>query len=76
MSTRPPTRKEAREHGRLFMTRRMLIGTDAQHTVVFELSKNQWALQTVGSDIHITSAEAADFLNQRLNDPEHPDHAT
>ncbi|BBX27445.1 DEAD/DEAH box helicase [Mycolicibacterium alvei] len=67
ITTRSPTRKEAREHGRLFMTRRMLIGTDPQHTVVFELSKDQWTRHVPDKDGQIvTHAASAAFLNERL----------
>lgn len=67
LATRPPTRKEAREHGRLFMTRRMLIGTDQQHTVVFELVKDQWTRQvSEKTGQTIDHPAAAEFLSHRL----------
>lgn len=41
---RPPSRGEARQHGRWLLTRGMLIGTDDHHTVVLEQSKLGWSL--------------------------------
>lgn len=67
LATRPPTRKEARQHGRLFMTRRMLIGTDSQHTVVFELAKDQWTRHVADEAGQVvTPPAAAEFLNNQL----------
>lgn len=73
VTTRPPSRKEAREHGRFFMTRRMLIGTDPQHTVVFELSKDQWTRHdTAKAGQVVDHAPVAEFLNERLNGTRSP----
>lgn len=67
IALRPPTRSEARQHGRLLLTRRMLIGTDPHHTVVFELAKEQWTLHGAdGSKIEISSESARRFLDERL----------
>ena len=64
---RPPSRSEAREHGRLLSTRRMLIGTDSQHTVVVEHAKHHWARQGEGSEKSvIASPSVAKFLDERL----------
>ena len=42
---RAPTRSEARQHGRLLLTRGMLVGTDNQHVVVVEQAKHRWTRQ-------------------------------
>ncbi|MGD9512519.1 SNF2-related protein [Mycolicibacterium sp.] len=66
---RPPTRSEAREHGRLLSTRRMLIGTDAQHTVVVERSKNHWTRKDAdGEKQVIANPSVNEFLGKRLAD--------
>lgn len=73
VAVRPPTRREAREHGRLFMTRRMLIGADPQHTVVFELVKGQWKRQVSDkSGLAIVHPTAAEFLTNELAGAESP----
>ncbi|MFL0287815.1 DEAD/DEAH box helicase [Mycobacterium sp. SMC-21] len=67
IALRPPTRSEARQHGRLLLTRRMLIGTDAHHTAVFERSKEHWMLHDAnGSKVEISSEAASRFLDERL----------
>lgn len=67
VATRPPTRSEAREHGRLLLTRRMLIGTDAHHTVVFEQAKNEWARREPdGTKQSIADGVARQFLDEKL----------
>ncbi|BBY73599.1 hypothetical protein MPRF_04980 [Mycolicibacterium parafortuitum] len=64
---RPPTRSEAREHGRLLSTRRMLIGTDTQHTVVVERSKNHWTRKTSDGDNQVIASPSVNaFLDDRL----------
>jgi hypothetical protein len=64
---RPPTRSEAREHGRILSTRRMLIGADAQHTVVVERSKNHWTRKTADGDSQvIANPSVNNFLDERL----------
>ncbi len=67
-TTRPPTRKEARAHGRLFMTRRMLIGIDTQHTVILELAKEQWMRHADNEVRHAVDHPAVvEFLDSRLD---------
>lgn len=67
-TTRPPTRKEARAHGRLFMTRKMLIGVDPQHTVIFELAKDQWTRQAHDkARLTVDHPAAVEYLNERLD---------
>lgn len=66
-TARPPTRKEARAHGRIFLTRRMLIGVDSQHTVIYELSKDQWVRHADNEARRaIDHPRVIDFLNDRL----------
>ncbi|MBB2989642.1 superfamily II DNA or RNA helicase [Mycolicibacterium iranicum] len=66
-STRPPTRKEARQHGRLMFTRGMLIGTDSLHTVVVEQSKSHWGLHGAdGEKQIIANPSVTRYLEQRL----------
>ncbi|OBI89890.1 DEAD/DEAH box helicase [Mycobacterium asiaticum] len=45
---RPPTRREARQYGRILLTRGMVIGADHLHEVVVERAKQQWARQAEG----------------------------
>ncbi|MBU8827083.1 DEAD/DEAH box helicase [Mycolicibacterium goodii] len=66
LSMRPPTRTEARQHGRLLSTRRMLIGIDDVHTVVVEQSKNQWARRDGDTKHPVANPSAANYLNERL----------
>jgi hypothetical protein len=67
VATRPPTRSEAREHGRLLLTRRMLIGTDIHHTVVFEQAKNEWTCRGLdGTKQPVTEGLARQFLDEQL----------
>jgi superfamily II DNA or RNA helicase len=64
---RPPTRSEARQYGRLLSTRRMLIGTDAQHTLVVEHAKRHWVRQGEQSEKSvIASPSVSKFLDERL----------
>ncbi|MBJ7339760.1 helicase-related protein [Mycolicibacterium sp.] len=64
---RRPTRSEAREHGRLLSTRKMLIGTDNRHQVVVELSKQHWSRQVADGDKKLIAGPAVSaFLNERL----------
>lgn len=73
-ATRPPTRSEAREHGRILLTRRMLIGTDNHHTVVFEQAKNEWVRRdSDGTKQPIADSVAAAFLDERLAGGPHDD---
>lgn len=66
-SMRPPTRQEARAHGRLILTRGMLIGLDSQHTVVVEHSKSRWTLQDAQEERHIiANPTLSRYLDQRL----------
>lgn len=66
-SARPPTRAEAREHGRLLFTRGMLIGSDPVHTVVFEQSKSRWTRHADGEQKAIANPSVAKFLDGRLS---------
>ncbi|CAM3441408.1 DEAD/DEAH box helicase [Mycobacterium frederiksbergense] len=67
IATRPPTRSEARGHGRLLFTRRMLIGNDPLHAVVFERSKQQWTRRDSDNEKHlIANPSVNDFLDERL----------
>lgn len=67
-AVRPPTRGEAREHGRLLSTRRMLIGSDAQHTVVVERSKNHWTRKVAdGEKQVIVNPSVNEYLDGRLD---------
>jgi hypothetical protein len=68
-SVRPPTRSEAREHGRLLSTRRMLIGTDDKHIVVVEQSKGRWARRDGDEKHAIASPSVSSFLTERLSAP-------
>ncbi len=64
---RLPTRSEAREHGRLLSTRRMLIGTDSQHAVAVEQAKKRWTLQDQTGNKHIIASPAVTrFLDELL----------
>nr|WP_269770360.1 helicase-related protein [Mycobacterium dioxanotrophicus] len=67
VETRPPTRSEARQHGRFLLTRRMLIGTDAHHTVVLEKTKDEWTLHWPdGTKRPIADTSAMQFLDEQL----------
>ncbi|GLD03054.1 hypothetical protein Mkiyose1088_49200 [Mycobacterium kiyosense] len=67
MSSRPPTRSEARDNGRILLTRRMLIGTDPRHTVVFERSNHHWARRAADGEKQIVAnPSVADFLDAQL----------
>jgi hypothetical protein len=64
---RPPTRSEARQHGRLLSTRHMLIGTDSQHTVAVEYAKHKWSRRNEhGEKRVIASPSVSTFLSERL----------
>lgn len=66
-ATRPPTRSEAREHGRFLRTGGMLVGTDAYHTVVFEQAKDQWTIHLPdGTKRPIDGPSAEQFLDEQL----------
>ncbi|WP_396925835.1 SNF2-related protein [Mycolicibacterium sp.] len=66
-STRPPTRQEARDHGRLLFKRGMLIGADPLHTVVVEHSKSHWEIHGPdGKKRLIANPSVARYLDQRL----------
>ena len=65
---RPPTRSEARAHGRLLSTRKMLIGIDDRHQVVVELFKQHWSRQVAdGEKKLIAGPSVSAFLNARLD---------
>lgn len=67
MSTRPPTRGEAREHGRLLSKRNMLVGGDAAHTVVVEHSKNHWTRRAPDGEKHVIANPSVNkFFDDRL----------
>ncbi|BBZ79495.1 hypothetical protein MANY_48320 [Mycolicibacterium anyangense] len=66
-ATRPPTRHEAREHGRLLFTRGMLIGIDPVHTVVLEHSKSHWQLHVPNGDKRlVANPSVVRYLDTRL----------
>jgi superfamily II DNA or RNA helicase len=68
-STRPPSRQEAREHGRLLSARGMLIGTDPLHTVVVEYGKSHWQLHRANGEKRlIASPSVTRYLDQQLAD--------
>ena len=63
----PPTRREARDHGRLMSTRGMLVGTDDFHTVVVEHSKNHWERRLDGAPSQpIANPAVIAFLDGRV----------
>lgn len=65
--TRPPTRQEAREHGRLLFKRGMLIGTDPLHTVVLEQAKSRWEIHGPDNQRHaVANPSVARYLDERL----------
>lgn len=66
-SIRPPTRREARDHGRLISRRGMLLGSDGLHTVVVENSKNRWDRQQDGApSVPVANPAVIAFLDGRL----------
>ncbi|MBB3747682.1 superfamily II DNA or RNA helicase [Mycolicibacterium sp. BK634] len=66
-STRPPSRQEARGHGRLLSARGMLVGTDPLHTVVVEHAKSHWQLhQPNGEKQLIVNPSVARYFDERL----------
>ncbi|MDN2495141.1 ATP-dependent helicase [Nocardia nova] len=66
-SLRRPTRREAREHGRLISTHRMLIGIDTQHTVVVERIGVNWVQRGQnGSKAKIGNAAVSGYMDERL----------
>ena len=65
---RPPTRAEAREHGRLMLTRGMLIGTDDKHVVVVERSKQNWVRHGDDGTKHpLASPSLVHYFGERLS---------
>lgn len=67
MSTRPPTRSEARGNGRILSTRRMLIGTDPLHTIVVERAKQHWTRRDDAGEKHlIANPSVTEFLDRQL----------
>ena len=67
VSLHPPTRREAREHGRLLSARGMLIGADSLHAVAVEHSKHRWTRQVPGTDGQVIANPAVTaFLDSRL----------
>jgi len=68
---RAPTRSEARQHGRLLLTRGMLVGIDNQHVVVVEQAKHRWTRQGEDGKKHaIASPSVSKFLAERLAGPD------
>ncbi|WP_299557860.1 SNF2-related protein [uncultured Mycolicibacterium sp.] len=65
---RTPTRREAREHGRLLFTRGMLIGVDPQHTVVVERSRSRWELHVADGKKVLANPSVLRYLDQRLKE--------
>lgn len=64
---RPPTRGEARQHGRILSTRKMLIGVDHLHVVVVERAKQSWVrLAEPGLKAPLMNPSLNEFLNARL----------
>jgi hypothetical protein len=62
-----PTRREAREHGRIMFTRGMLVGSVDFHTVVVEHSKNRWERQQDGAPSQpVANPAVTAFLDGRL----------
>jgi superfamily II DNA or RNA helicase len=62
-----PSRREAREHGRLISARGMLVGSDDFHTVVVEHSKNRWERHYDGAPSQpIANPAVIAFLDGRL----------
>jgi hypothetical protein len=67
IAMRPPTRSEAREHGRFLSTRHMLIGTDALHVVVVERRKQHWTYRSEhGEKRVLANPSLSRFLDERL----------
>jgi superfamily II DNA or RNA helicase len=64
---RRPERREARDHGRLLSTRRMLIGSDPLHVVVVEQAKSRWHRHGPDGAKHaIASPAVSHFLDELL----------
>ena len=69
-SMRPPTRSEARRHGRILSTRGMLIGVDPLHVVIVEQVKHHWTRQTEhGEMAPLVNPSLSAFLTERLIAP-------
>ena len=67
MTLRPPTRSEAREHGRFLLTRQMLISSDSRHTVVVEQTKHRWMRHAGdGEKQAIANPAVGNYLSERL----------
>lgn len=64
LSLRPPTRAEARQYGRLLLTRGMLIGSDSEHVVVFERAKGRWQLHTECGKRPVVNPSVSNFLDE------------
>lgn len=66
-ATRPPSRQEAREHGRFLFTRGMLIGSDQLHTVVVEQSKSRWTFHGPdGKRSPVANPAVVRYLDHRI----------
>ncbi|MGB5796479.1 MAG: SNF2-related protein [Mycolicibacter algericus] len=66
-SLRPPSRSEARQHGRLLLTRNMLIGSDAHSVVVVEYTKKHWNRHAGnGEKCAVANPSVSRFLHARL----------
>jgi superfamily II DNA or RNA helicase len=64
---RPPTRSEARQHGRLLLTRNMLIGIDSLHVVVVEHRKHHWTRRSDdGQDHMLANPSLSMFFDEQL----------
>lgn len=64
---RPPTRSEARRHGRLLSTRNMLIGVDSLHVVVVEHRKHHWIRPSEDDEKYVlANPSLSKFLDERL----------
>ena len=63
------TRSEARQHGRLLLTRGMLVGTDNQHVVVVE-QRNTVGPDKARTGDAIASPSVSKFLAERLAGPD------
>ncbi|AHH17046.1 Superfamily II DNA/RNA helicases, SNF2 family [Nocardia nova SH22a] len=67
VTLRRPSRREARDHGRLVSTDRMLIGIDMQHTVVVERKGTSWVRRwRNGSQAEIGNPVVTGYMDQRL----------
>jgi hypothetical protein len=64
---RPPTRSEARNHGRFLSTGHMLIGIDSLHEVVVEYRKQHWTRRREDGEKHVlANPSLSQFFDGRL----------